>query len=200
MIRFIVRRLVLSIPVLFGIVLLTFTLARVLPGDPCRAALGERATDEICDAYNERVGLERVVPHPVRIYTADALQGDLGESITQRRPVTDLLVERLPTTIELALAALAHRRGRRRAPRHPLRLPAQQPHVDVGTMVGANVGVSMPVFWLGLMLQYLFAVMLRDTAVRPPALGPARRRDHPHALLREVGAEPRTACSSSSPT
>jgi peptide/nickel transport system permease protein len=169
-IRFVARRLVLSIPVLFGIVLLTFTLARVLPGDPCRSALGERATAEICDAYNQRVGLDESFVTQLRIYTTDALQGDLGESITQRRPVTDLLIERLPTTIELALAALliAVLVG------VPLGILSAYRHnsaVDVGTMVGANVGVSMPVFWLGLMLQYLFAVLLRDSPVGLPPSG-----------------------------
>ena len=170
MIRFTARRLVLSVPVLFGIVLLTFTLARVLPGDPCRSALGERATDAICDAYNERVGLNESFLTQLRIYITDALQGDLGESITQRRAVTDLLIERLPTTIELALAALAIAV----VVGVPLGIVSAYRHnsaVDVGTMVGANIGVSMPVFWLGLMLQYLFAVLLRDSPVGLPPSG-----------------------------
>jgi peptide/nickel transport system permease protein len=169
-VRFAARRLLSSIPVLLGILVFTFLLARVIPGDPCRSALGERATAQICDQYNARLGLDEPLPTQFRIYFTDVLQGDLGDSVSQRRPVTDLLVERMPTTIELALSALlvaivvgvplgvvsAYRHGSK---------------TDVATMVGANVGVSMPVFWLGLMLQYVFAVQLRDTPIGLPASG-----------------------------
>jgi peptide/nickel transport system permease protein len=171
--RFILRRLLSSIPVLFGILVVTFTLARVIPGDPCRAALGERATDVVCDAYNERHGLNESFVTQLRIYMTDVVQGDLGDSIHQRRPVTDLLLERLPTTIELALAALslAVLVG---VPLGVISAYRHNSKVDVVTMVGANVGVSMPVFWLGLMLQYLFGVTLRDT---PLGLPPSGRLD-----------------------
>jgi ABC-type dipeptide/oligopeptide/nickel transport system permease component len=103
----------------------------------------------------------------------DVVQGDLGDSFNQRRPVTTLLIERLPTTVELSLAALflavlvGVPLGVISAYRHNSRL-------DVVTMIGANVGVSMPVFWLGLMLQYVFAVSLRDT---PLGLPPSGRLD-----------------------
>jgi peptide/nickel transport system permease protein len=142
----------------------------VLPGDPCRSALGERATDAICDAYNERVGLNESFLTQLRIYVTDAVQGDLGDSITQRRPVSDLLVERLPTTLELSLVSLAIAL----AVGVPLGILSAYRHnsaVDVATMVGANVGVSMPVFWLGLMLQYLFSVQWRDSPVGLPPSG-----------------------------
>ena len=173
MLKFIVRRLLSSIPVLFGILFVTFALARVIPGDPCRAALGERATDVICDAYNERLGLNESFVTQLRIYVSDVVSGDLGESISQRRPVTDLLLERLPTTIELSLAALllAVLVG---VPLGVISAYRRNTKVDVATMVGANVGVSMPVFWLGLMLQYVFAVSLRDT---PLGLPPSGRLD-----------------------
>jgi peptide/nickel transport system permease protein len=168
--RFIARRLLSAIPVLLGVVILVFVLARVIPGDPCRAALGERATAEICDAYIERVGLDRPIPVQLVKYLGDLLTGDLGESVAQRRPVSTLLVERLPTTVELAVLALllAVLIG------IPLGVMAAYRHnspIDVGLMIGANVGVSMPVFWLGLMLQYLFAVVLRDTFLQMPASG-----------------------------
>jgi peptide/nickel transport system permease protein len=169
-VKFIVRRLLSSIPVLFGILFVTFALARVIPGDPCRSALGERATDEICDAYNDRLGLNESFVTQFRIYIGDVLSGDLGESISQRRPVTELLLERIPTTIELSVAALglAVLVG---VPLGVISAYRRNTKLDVGTMVGANVGVSMPVFWLGLMLQYLFAVSLRDTPLALPASG-----------------------------
>ena len=168
--RFIIRRLLSAIPVLFGILLVVFLMARAIPGDPCRAALGERATDELCDAYNERYGLNEPMTTQFRIYVEDAVTGDLGTSFRFNRPVTELLVERLPTTIELSVFALvlAVIVG------VPLGIISGYRHnskIDVATMIGANVGVSMPVFWLGLMLQYLFAIVLRDSPVSLPPSG-----------------------------
>lgn len=167
------RRLLSSIPVLLGILVAVFALARLIPGDPCVAALGERATDEICDAYNERYGLDEPIIEQFGIYLGDVVTGDLGNSFRFAKPVSTLLVERLPTTVELSFAALviAVLVG------VPLGIISGYRHntkTDVATMVGANIGVSMPVFWLGLMLQYVFAVMLRDT---PLSLPPSGRLD-----------------------
>ena len=105
--RFIARRLLTAIPVLLGILAVVFSIARLIPGDPCRAALGERATDAVCDAYNERYGLNRSIFTQFRIYLGDVIQGDLGNSFRFNKPVTDLMVERLPLTIELSVAALS---------------------------------------------------------------------------------------------
>lgn len=173
MARFLLRRFISSIPVIIGILALVFALARMIPGDPCRAALGERATDEICDAYNERYGLNDPILVQFGIYIKDVATGDLGESFRFGVPVTQLLIERLPTTIELAGAALmiAVIVG------VPLGIISGYRHnskTDVATMIGANIGVAMPVFWLGLMLQYIFAVFLRDT---PLALPPSGKLD-----------------------
>jgi peptide/nickel transport system permease protein len=153
--------------------LVVFLLARAIPGDPCRAALQERATDELCDAYNERYGLNDPIWKQFYIYIGDVAQGDLGQSFRFGVPVTELLIERLPTTMELAAAALllAVAAG------VPLGIISAYRHnskTDVATMIGANVGVAMPVFWLGLMLQYIFAVVLRDT---PFALPPSGKLD-----------------------
>lgn len=170
MARFILRRLLASIPVLIGILALVFIVARLIPGDPCIAALGERATEEICDAYNERYGLDEGLLTQFWIYLGDVLQGDLGDSFRFNKPVTDLLIERLPTTLELAVSALtlAVLVG---VPLGVISAYRHNSKVDVVTMIGANIGVSMPVFWLGLMLQYLFAVKLRDTMFQLPPSG-----------------------------
>jgi peptide/nickel transport system permease protein len=170
MTSYIVRRLLLAVPVLLGIVLVVFTLVRLIPGDPCRAALGERATDEICDAYMERRGLNESIPVQFVRYIGELVRLDLGESFRQGRPVTEMLVEKLPVTLELAMLALlfAVMVG------IPLGIVSAYWHnsgADVGTMIIANVGVAMPVFWLGLMLQYIFAVLLRDTALALPPSG-----------------------------
>ena len=168
--RFIVRRLLTAIPVLLGILALVFGIARLIPGDPCIAALGERATEEVCDAYNERFGLNESLLKQFSIYLGDVVQGDLGDSFRFNKPVTDLLIERLPLTVELSVAALTIALlvgvplGVISAYRHNTKL-------DVMTMFFANIGVSMPVFWLGLMLQYLFAVQFRDTPISLPPSG-----------------------------
>jgi peptide/nickel transport system permease protein len=170
MIRYIVQRLLAAVPVLVGILFVTFALARLLPSDPCRAALGERATDTLCNAFIVRNGLDKPIPVQFAIYARDILRGNLGNSFRYGRPVTDLLVERLPVTIELALAALVIATifgvllGTISAVR-------RNSAVDVGTMLFANAGVSMPVFWLGLMLAYIFALLLKGTPFWLPPSG-----------------------------
>jgi peptide/nickel transport system permease protein len=170
MLGFVARRIIMAIPVLFGILFVTFAIARLIPGDPCTALLGEKATDEICDAYDERYGLNESIPTQFRIYVADVLKGDLGDSLRFQRPVTELVVERLPTTVELSFYAMlfATLLG---VPLGVISAYYHKSAFDVGTMIGANFGVSMPVFWLGLMLAYLFGVLLKDTAFWLPPSG-----------------------------
>ena len=171
MLRFVVRRLLLTIPVLFGIVFVVFAIARVLPGDPCVAAFQERATPEICAVFNARYGLDQPIPAQFWIYLTDLSHGDLGDSIAQGRPVSEILIERLPVTIELTLTALtlATLLG---ITLGVISASRRNSAVDVGTMVGANLGVSTPVFVLGLILIWVFAVLAKGT---PFALPPGGR-------------------------
>jgi peptide/nickel transport system permease protein len=171
MAKYTIRRLLASIPVLVGVLVVTFVLARSIPGEPCRAILGEKATQEACERFNRAKGLDRPIWVQFGVYVSDLARGDFGDSIRFKRPVTQILVERLPTTLELGLAGLliATIVG------IPLGIISAVRHntaVDMGTMVGANIGVSMPVFWLGLMLAYVFALVLKDT---PFALPPSGR-------------------------
>ncbi len=170
MVFFIFRRLILAIPVLFGILLITFLLQRLIPGDPCRAVLGERATDAICDAYFARIGLDQPLPTQFIIYIGSAVRGDFGDSLRYGRPISDLLAERLPVTVELGLTAMifAIVIG---VPLGIISAYYRNSALDVGTMIGANIGVSMPVFWLGLMLAYVFSVLLKDTFLALPPSG-----------------------------
>ncbi len=171
MTQFILRRLLVTIPVLLGIVFVVFVLARVVPGDPCRAALGERATDAVCDDFIHRYGLDQPIPVQFVAYVQQLASGDLGTSIKHSRPVTTLLIERLPTTIELTLLAMliAVAVG---VPLGLISAYRRNSTADVGTMMFANLGVSVPVFVLGLVLAFVFAVVLRDT---PFALPPSGR-------------------------
>jgi peptide/nickel transport system permease protein len=168
--RFILRRLLVTIPVLFGIVFIVFALARIIPGDPCRAVLGERATDAVCDDFIRRYGLDEPIPVQFGLYLEQLASGDLGNSIKHSQPVTELLVERLPTTIELTFWAmlLAVVVG---IPLGLLSATRRNSPVDVGTMVFANLGVSIPVFVLGLLLAFLFAIVLKDTPLSLPPSG-----------------------------
>ena len=170
MVQFIGRRLLLAMPVLLGILIVTFALARLIPGDPCRSALGEKATAETCEKFAEDKGLNDPVPVQLGIYISDVARGDFGESLRFSRPVSQILVERLPMTIELTSAALflALVVG------IPLGVISAMKHnsiVDVGAMMFANVGVSMPVFWLGLLLAYFFASVMGGTFLELPPTG-----------------------------
>ena len=180
--RFLLRRIALSIPVLFGILLVTFFLVRAIPGDPCVAQLGERATDEICDAYFIRWGLNEPLPVQFFFYVGNVLQGDLGVALRAQVPVTQVLAERLPTTIELGIAAMVFATlvG---IPLGIISAYRQNSFLDVFTMMLSNIGVSMPVFWLGLMLMIVFAVLIPNFEVAgikplafltlPPGRGPS---------------------------
>ena len=170
MTRFILRRLLVTIPVLFGLVFLVFFLSRVVTHDPCRAILGEKATDAICVDFNRRLGLDQPIPVQFGLYLGQLSRGDLGQSIKFSRPVTEVLVERLPTTVELTVWALlfAIIVG---IPLGILSAIRRNSPVDVGAMVVANLGVSMPVFVLGLFLQFIFALLLKNTFLSLPPSG-----------------------------
>lgn len=191
MIQFIVRRLILLVPVLVGILFVTFSLARLIPGDPCYIMLGEKATPEKCFAFRERFGLNDSIPVQFVRYAQNLAQGNLGASIKDSRDVADIVAERLPMTIELTILATAFSStlgialGVISAVRH-------NSGVDVGAMVFANVGVSMPIFWLGLLLAYFFALTLAGTPFQlPPSTRLTAGADLP-SLLKLWGLEDST--------
>ncbi|MBT7602696.1 MAG: ABC transporter permease [Anaerolineae bacterium] len=164
------RRILYSIPVIFGILLVTFVMARSIPGDPCTAMLGEKASQEACERFAEQYGLNKPIAVQFGIYMKDIFSGDFGDSIRYSRPVTTILLERLPTTIELGLIALflAVLVG---IPAGIISAVKRNSFIDVGVMIGANTGVSMPVYWLGLVLAYVFALLLKDTPFWLPPSG-----------------------------
>jgi peptide/nickel transport system permease protein len=167
---YIARRILIALPVLAGVLLVVFILIRILPGEPCTAILGERATPESCERFNEANGLNDSIVVQLGLYAQNVATGNFGDSIRFSRPVSQILIERLPVTLELAVSALtlAVVAG------VPLGILAARRHntaVDVGAMTVANVGVSMPIFWLGLLLAYLFAIVLGNTPFALPASG-----------------------------
>jgi peptide/nickel transport system permease protein len=176
MFKYAIRRILSALPVLFGVLVVAFVLGRVIPGDPCKAILGEKATVEVCEKFMRDKGLDQPIPVQFGVYVKDLARGDFGNSIRFNRSIIQILIERLPTTLELGLAGLLIAA----AVGIPLGIISAIRHnsvIDLSTMVGANVGVSMPVFWLGLMLAYVFSLLLKDT---PFWLPPSGRR----AILR----------------
>jgi len=157
--RFTVRRLLLLVPILIGLSLIVFFWIRALPGGPAQALLGERATEARIAAINKQYGLDKPVYVQYWRYVRKTASGNLGDSIVSRRPVTDELQERFPATIELALVAgfLSILLG------IPLGFFAAKRYggwLDNASLVASLIGISIPVFFLGILLKYIFAVKL----------------------------------------
>jgi len=157
--RFTIRRLLLLIPILIGLSLIIFFWIRALPGGPAQALLGERATDERITAINKQYGLDKPVYVQYWRYVRKTASGNLGDSIVSRRPVTDELKERFPATIELALAAMffSIMVG------IPLGFIAAKRYggwLDHASLLGSLIGISIPVFFLAIILKWIFGVKL----------------------------------------
>ena len=171
MTKFLIRRLILLIPVMMGILLVTFVITRLVPGNPCYVMLGEKATAETCNDFMHRYGLDKSIPEQFVRYMYNLVRGDFGDSIKDRRPITTIIAERLPMTIELTILAMLFASFFGIILGVVSALNRNSP-TDTITMIGANIGVSMPVFWLGLLLAYVFALVLKDT---PFSLPPSSR-------------------------
>src|SRR5512138_610747 len=170
MTQFLLRRLLLILPVLVGVLLVTFTITRLVPGDPCFVMLGEHATEETCKEFSARFGLDKSIPEQFARYALNVVKGDFGNSLKDRRPIVTIISERLPMTIELTILAMIF------ASIFGIILGVisalnRNSLIDTLTMLGANMGVSMPVFWLGLLLAYVFALMLKGTPLQLPPSG-----------------------------
>ena len=175
LLTYIFKRLLYLIPVLIGVTVLVFVISHAIPGDPARMMAGQKASRQAVDNLRRSMGLDRPLPEQYLRYVLGLLRGDLGRSIRNQRPVADDLKDFFPATLELTLASMvlclvvglplgiisAVRRNR---------------PVDHVSRVFSVFGVSMPVFWLGLMLLLLFYRNLGwlpgsgrlDMAVEPP--------------------------------
>src|SRR6266498_342650 len=157
MLRYVVRRLLLLVPILLGVSILIFFWIRALPGNPASALLGERSTPELVKEYKQRYGLDRPIPVQYWDYVKNTAKGDLGTSISSRRAVTYEIKQRFPATIELAIAAMIIAIGLG----IPLGFLAAKRHgglFDHLTLIGSLLGISIPIFFLAIILKYLFAV------------------------------------------
>lgn len=159
MLRFTVRRLLLLVPILVGLSLIVFFWIRALPGGPARVLLGERATPERIAAIEHQYGLDRPVYVQYWRFVEKTATFELGDSIVSRRPVAEELRQRFPATIELALAAMFFSV----AIGIPLGFLAAKRYggpLDHASLVASLLGISIPVFFLGILLKYVFSVKL----------------------------------------
>jgi peptide/nickel transport system permease protein len=159
MLRFVVRRLILLVPIVVGLSILVFLWIHALPGSPAVALLGERATPENVAQFRHQYGLDKPIYSQYVAWTKTTLKGDFGYSIQDRRKVTTGFLERFPSTVELAVGAMlvAVLLG------IPLGFIAAKRYgtwLDHSSLVASLIGISTPVFFLAIILKYLFAVKL----------------------------------------
>jgi peptide/nickel transport system permease protein len=163
--QYVARRLLLTIPLLFGVTLIAFVISHAVPADPVTANLGQKAMSdpEIVAAFRAEWGLDKPIWEQYGIYLANLVQGDLGRSIKSRRPVTEDLRSFLPATIELATAAILFGTvvGVSLGLVSALR---RNTWLDHGARVVSLFGVSTPVFWLALLALFIFYARLGWTA------------------------------------
>ncbi len=156
---YVIRRLLWTIPVLLGVTLLVFVILALVPGDAASLLAGTDATGQDIEGIRRTLGLDRPLPVQYAAFVAGAVQGDLGRSFRTKRPVVDEICDRLGPTVELAAAALLFALavgffvGIVSAVR-------QYSLIDYAATVLALIGVSMPIFWLGLLLMLFFSVQL----------------------------------------
>ncbi|MEC5424121.1 ABC transporter permease [Virgibacillus sp. C22-A2] len=157
MFKFIVRRLIQTIPVLIGVSILVFSLMHLIPGDPAQIMAGESAPEQTVENMRERLGLNDPVPVQYFKYVSNALQGDLGSSIRSGRDVTKEIGGRFWITVELAIysTALSVFMGLIAG---IISATRKYSFADISLMLIALFGLSMPNFWLGLMLIQWFAI------------------------------------------
>ena len=162
MLRYIARRALALVPILFGVTVVTFVLLRVVPGDPIQALIDERGAgidQATIDSIRAQFGLDKSLPVQYGKFVFDAVQGDLGRSFSSRQPVSSEILGRLPATSRLAVAAMAFAVvvG---MPLGMLAAVRRTTWVDSASMVVALSGISIPGFWLALLLMYVLSVQL----------------------------------------
>ncbi len=162
---YVVKRVLLLVPILFGVATLTFLLMYVVPGDPGRALAGARYDEETLARMRAELGLDRPLAVQYVHFLGRLARFDLGTSFVTRRPVAEAIRERFPRTLALALSAMALAIAGGVAI-GTIAAWNRRPVVSKLLMTFSLVGVSMPVFWLGLLLIYVFAITLR---VLPPS-------------------------------
>src|SRR5215468_12133976 len=167
MLRMVAKRMLLAIPSLIGVVIVTFLLTRALPGDPAAYFAGPAATKEAIEQIRAKLGLDKPLPVQFVRYVSDLARGDMGSALTTGQPVAAEIRARLPASAELTLLGLIFSV----AIAVPLGImAATRPNslIDHFCRVISTAGVSLPVFFTGLILVYVFYYLL---GYAPPPLG-----------------------------
>src|SRR5512136_69898 len=156
---YVIKRLLQIIPVILGVTLIAFTLIHLAPGDPVRTMLGQHATQQQIDETRIKYGLDQPLYVQYFVWLGNVVKGDLGRSILSHEQVTTEIASRFPNTFELAIAAMIFAiiigviAG-------IISATKQYSAADYTVMGVALFGISMPVFWLGIMLMMIFGVIL----------------------------------------
>ena len=159
MLRFLARRVALTVPVLLGVATLVFALIHLIPGDPAQAILGETAAEADVQALRTRLGLDRPLLEQYGGFLKNALHGDLGTSLRTSEPVSDAVLARLPATMELAAAAMCVAIGFA-IPLGIIAAVKRGTWIDFVATTLALTGISIPNFWLGPLLAIVFSIEL----------------------------------------
>ncbi|MEK7991344.1 MAG: nickel ABC transporter permease [Thiotrichaceae bacterium] len=159
MLHFILSRLLSMLFVVLGVVTLVFLLIHLVPGDPIQAMLGERATATDLQALREQLGLNQPLFVQWYTYIFNLLQGDLGISLYSKQPITEILLQRIPATLELAGAALIVAIAIA-LPLGSIAAIRRDTVYDNGAMIFSLIGVSIPNFWMGPLLIIIFSLQL----------------------------------------
>ncbi|MCL6500199.1 MAG: ABC transporter permease [Firmicutes bacterium] len=158
--RYVLKRVLLALPVLLGVSVVVFVAIRLIPGDPAQIMAGQAATEEVVRQIRQSLGLDQPLPVQYLYFLRNVVRGDLGRSLFNGAPVVEELGQRFPRTVRLALASMvvASLIG---IPAGILAATRHLSWLDTLVMLVALVGVSMPVFWLGLNLILVFSVRLQ---------------------------------------
>jgi peptide/nickel transport system permease protein len=159
MIGYLTRRILFLFPTLLGISIAVFLMVQLVPGDPAQVMLGERATPESLDILRRELGLDQPLHIQLGRYLYGLVQGDLGRSIKSHAPVSDELLSRFPATFELTLVSMVFACGFGISA-GVISAVRKGSLIDAIGMISSLAGVSMPIFWLGLLMILTFAVQL----------------------------------------
>ncbi|MGM0651677.1 MAG: ABC transporter permease [Bacillota bacterium] len=160
MLKYIIKKILLMIPILFVASVIVFLMLHLSPGDPVHMIVGPNVSQEVYDNITEKLGLNEPLTTQYYYFISGAIKGDLGNSILQRRPVTDIIKERLPITLELGIAALLISFAIA-VPAGVIAAVKRNSIIDYLCMSGSLIGMSMPTFWFGLLLLYIFGYTFR---------------------------------------
>jgi peptide/nickel transport system permease protein len=158
--QYIVRRIILMIPLLLGITFITFTVSHLMPGDPARLAAGPHAPTQAVDIMRHQLGLDKPVYVQYYLYMASLFRGDLGTSIMDRTPVAQEMLARWSGTIELTIVAMVFILAVG-IPLGVFSATNKDKPLDHASRIFSLLGVSMPSFWLVLILMLVFSIYLR---------------------------------------